>query len=145
MNRTRLAMAAALILAIVAGLASRRMDTWPALANGLGAVLYEIAGMAFLLSLWPRARVRVIAAVVCLGTCVVELAQLSTASWLVAIRSTTPGRLLLGANGGFDYVDFPLYILGCGLGLVLFGWLQALTRPRPGSREPRPAPDGPGS
>ena len=138
-------MAAALLVVIPAGLSARRIEAWPLLSNGLGAVLYEVAGMAFLHLLWPRARTALIAMTVFVGTCAVELAQLSDAGWLVGIRATTPGRLLLGANGGFDAADFPLYALGCALGYGLCNALKRLTQLRSESREPPLERDAPGS
>lgn len=142
-------MAALLVAVIPAGLYARHMASWPRLANGLGAVLYEVAGMAFVLLVWPRARVLAVAVAVFVGTSTIELAQLSDAGWLVDIRATTPGRLLLGGNGGFDRADFLLYGLGCGLGYgacrLVQRYSDRLTRPRAASRALPPERDAPGS
>lgn len=138
---TRLAMLALLVLVIPAGLYARRLTAWPALGNGLGAVLYEVAGIAFLHLLWPRVATSKIAVVVFFGTCAVEVLQLSDAAWLVDIRATTPGRLVLGANGGFDWADFPLYALGCSFGYALCRQLVQFTQPRAESRELPPGRD----
>ena len=144
-HNARLTMAAALLVVVPAGLVSRRIDAAPHLANALGGALYALAGILFLHALWPRARTGAIAAFVLVGTCAVELAQLCDASWLVELRSTTPGRLLLGANGGFDPLDFPNYALGCALGYALCTRLLRVTQSPAGSRELPPARDAPGS
>lgn len=142
---TRLLMVGLLALVIPAGLFSRRLDIWPILANGLGAALYVVAGIALLQLIWPRARTDALALAALLGTCTIELAQLSAASWLVATRATTPGRLLLGSNGGFDSIDFLWYALGAALGYAACRALVAITQPRAGSHAPPLERDAPGS
>ncbi len=89
------------------------------LRNAFGAMLYEIAWILLAQIVWIHARTGHIALGVFAATAVVELLQLSEAGWLCALRNTMPGRLLLGANGGFDWMDFPLYLAGCLLGYVL--------------------------
>lgn len=63
-----------------------------------------------------REKIYIIAIIVCLGTCVLEFAQLWQALWLEAIRSTWLGKLLLGTS--FAWWDFPAYLVGCCLGAM---------------------------
>lgn len=49
-------------------------------------------------------------------TCVLEFLQLWQMPWLVALRRTLPGRLVLGTH--FSWFDFPPYVVG-----TLMAWL----------------------
>ena len=51
------------------------------------------------------------------GTCLIEFLQLWKPSFLEAIRTTLPGRLVLGTS--FSWWDFPAYVVGCVLGVFL--------------------------
>lgn len=48
--------------------------------------------------------------------CAVEFSQLYDAPWIDAIRTTLPGRLVLGST--FNWPDIPAYALG-----IIFGFL----------------------
>ena len=115
----RPALVAIALVAVLAGLVLRFGLRIPWLANASGAVLYELTWIAVAQLAWPRVRTLRIALAVFAATTAIELLQLSNHAGLVAIRSTLPGRLLLGSNGGFDPADFPLYTLGCGVGFAL--------------------------
>lgn len=79
-------------------------------AAHLGGTLY-VAFFYFLArSVHPEGRRGSAAVLVTLATCGVEALQLSDAAWLEALRSTTPGALVLGST--FSWVDFPFYVLG---------------------------------
>jgi hypothetical protein len=88
-------------------------------------VLYEVVWITAAQLVWISVRTHRLALAVFAATCVIELLQLSEMPWLRAARSTTPGRLLLGGNGGFDVLDFPLYGLGCVVGHALCRPLRA--------------------
>lgn len=79
-------------------------------AAHLGGTLY-VAFFYFLArSVHPEGRRGSVALLVTLATCGVEALQLSDASWLETLRSTTPGALVLGST--FSWIDFPFYALG---------------------------------
>ena len=84
--------------------------------NPSGAILYEVFWIVAVQAVALRWRPSRISAGVLLATSAVELLQLWAHPWLVFARSTLPGRLLLGANGGFDPSDFVWYVLGSALG-----------------------------
>ncbi|WP_437870992.1 DUF2809 domain-containing protein [Sorangium sp. So ce363] len=123
--RKRLALALLIVAVIPVGLITRFHGGPAWLRNGAGAVLYEVVWIAAAQIVWISARTHRLALAVFAATCGIELLQLSQAPWLWAARSTTPGRLLLGANGGFDPADFALYGLGCVLGYGLCRPLRA--------------------
>ncbi|MGK3965010.1 DUF2809 domain-containing protein [Sorangium sp. So ce118] len=117
--RKRIALALLIAAVIPAGLIARFHGGPAWLRNSAGAVLYEVVWIAAAQLVWISARTHRLALAVLAGTCAIELLQLSEWPWLWAARSTIPGRLLLGGNGGFDPVDFALYGLGCALGYAL--------------------------
>ena len=53
-------------------------------------------------------------------TCILEFLQLWQAPWIVALRRTLPGRLILGTH--FSWLDFPPYAVG---GLLAWLLLQS--------------------
>jgi hypothetical protein len=115
--RSRVAYAAALLLVIAAGLASRVFGRHlPAfVAAYAGDTLY--ATMAFVLfgivaPRWSTARVGVAALA---SSCAIEVSQLYHAPWIDAIRATLPGALVLGY--GFLWSDLACYIAGVALGV----------------------------
>ncbi|WP_441287627.1 DUF2809 domain-containing protein [Sorangium sp. KYC3313] len=123
--RKRLALALVIVAVVPVGLITRFHGGPAWLRNGAGAVLYEIVWIAGAQIVWIAARTHRLALAVFAATCGIELLQLSELPWLSAARSTTPGRLLLGANGGFDPGDFALYGIGCVLGYALCRPLRA--------------------
>lgn len=118
-TRNRIALVLVIAAVVPTGLLLRFHGGPAWLRNSVGAVLYEVVWIAAAQLVWISARTHRLALAVLAATCVLELLQLSEMPWLWAARSTTPGRLLLGGNGGFDPLDFPLYGLGCVLGFAL--------------------------
>jgi hypothetical protein len=84
------------------------------LNNAAGNVAYESFWIWLILGIWPQLRPLAVAITVCLLTCGLEVLQLSQEPLLVAARSTTIGRLILGS--GFTWEDFPTYFLGSAIG-----------------------------
>lgn len=57
-------------------------------------------------------------------TCAIEFMQLWQPMWLMGIRKTLPGRLILGTT--FSWLDFPAYVFGAIVSVVI---LKAISRP----------------
>lgn len=100
------------MLVISLGLASRSLDNWlpDVVVANAGDFLWTIAAylaIAVARPSWPPLRLGLTAFAISLA---VELSQLSQADWLVALRHTLPGRLLLGS--GFVAVDLVRYFAG---------------------------------
>ncbi|WP_217902316.1 DUF2809 domain-containing protein [Siphonobacter sp. BAB-5385] len=96
-----------LLITITLGLIGRRLSFVP-LATG--DALWAVAVFWGLHLLIPEARTFRLALVALLISYAVEFSQLWQASWLVQLRSTLPGKLLLGQ--GFLYTDLIAYTLG---------------------------------
>lgn len=80
-----------------------------------GGALYEVFWILVIALLVPTRRaVSWIASGVFLVTCALEVAQLWHPAWLLAIRQTYLGKVLLGTT--FAWWDFPHYVLGSALG-----------------------------
>jgi hypothetical protein len=119
-TRRRLYLAALALLTVALGLLTKRysgpLQDW---VNGSsGAMLYEVLWISLAQLIWVRARTWRVALIVLAATCGVELLQLYNPPWLLALRETFPGRMLLGTNYGFDPLDFLHYLLGSALGLL---------------------------
>lgn len=131
LRRRRLGYLALAAATTLLGLASRRYAAWlPA-----WVLLYAGDALWALLVYWlvrvlrPAAaagRAALLAGGWALAT---ELSQLATWPWLVALRHTWWGKLVLGQ--GFLASDLLCYALGIGLGLAL----EANWWPRPGRPE----------
>jgi hypothetical protein len=96
-----------------------------------GGALYEIFWVLLVLALaprWPPVRV---AFGVLIATSALEVLQLWSSPLLEAIRGTFLGRTLIGST--FSWWDFPIYLLGCGLAVVLVHRLERQGRPRDAS------------
>ncbi len=125
-TRRRLVLAGIALFSVALGLLTKRysgpLQDW---VNGSsGAMLYEVLWIALAQIVWIRARTWRVATVVFVATCGVELLQLVNPAWLVAVRETLPGKLLLGTNYGFDPLDFLHYALGSALGLLVCSRLR---------------------
>jgi hypothetical protein len=110
----------ALAVVIALGLASRRFPgvLFPdALGKYPGDALWAL--MIFVLAglVRPAASTRSIALVALAVSYVDELAQLDRAPWLVAVRATTLGHLVLGA--AFEWADLVAYTVGVAVGVAL--------------------------
>ncbi len=118
-TRRRIQIAIALVVVIAIGLATRSSRIpWPAfVAQNFGDALWTVAvylSLAFVFVKRPAWQLALTALVI---SYVVECAQLLTMPWLVSLRATLPGRLLLGS--GFVWADFPRYTAGALLGFGL--------------------------
>ena len=91
--------------------------------NLFGNIAYEALLILLLLLIVPKMKPIVAAISVCLFSFVIEFSQLSQDPILVAARSNSIGRLILG--NGFTWEDFPLYVLGS---LVGWAWVIQLRR-----------------
>jgi hypothetical protein len=80
-----------------------------------GGVAYVIFWILVLGSIARRSSAGHVAFLVFAVTCVLEFLQLWHPPWLEAIRSTLPGRLVIGTT--FEWTDFPPYAVG-----ALIGW-----------------------
>jgi hypothetical protein len=81
------------------------------------AVIYEIFWCLAAFFFFPaRRNVTIIAITVFIITCALEFMQLWHPPLLEAVRSAPLGVWLIG--NGFDWADFPHYVLGSGLGWV---------------------------
>lgn len=96
---------------------------WAWLHDALGSVAYETFWILLILLTWPRESITKIALTVFVATCALEVLQLWQPPFLQALRSTLPGRLVLGNT--FSWADFPAYALGCWVG---YGWAVLLRR-----------------
>ena len=83
----------------------------------LGGVLYVPFWVLAVLFVWPRLSPPRVAAGVLAVTSLLEVAQLWQPPLLQAVRSTFLGHALLGST--FSWLDFPCYLAGCLLALVL--------------------------
>ena len=90
--------------------------------NSLSGVIYEIFWCLAVLSILPRSRVWMIATGVFLVTCLLEFLQLWHEAHLEVVRATFIGRALLGTS--FTWLDFPYYVVGCGIGWLLIRSIQ---------------------
>ena len=118
MKRNRLIYGTMIALVILAGLMSRTIDghlpNWvnAVLGDALWAVMIYLM-TAFLLKNWHVWKV----AIVSLGFCyAIELSQLYQADWILALRSTTLGGLMLGH--AFLWSDILAYTIGVCLAAI---------------------------
>jgi len=98
---------------------------WAWLSDALGSVAYEIFWILLILVCLPQVSIASVAIGVCLATCVLEFLQLWQPAFLQALRSTLPGRLILGST--FTWTDFPAYWVGSYIGYAWATFLLRLT------------------
>lgn len=124
--RSRLLYALLAVAVVAAGLFWRSglIPLPPWLSNNGGDALWALmvfVGCGFLL---PRASTLVVALLALTFSWGVEFSQLYHASWLDAVRTTLPGRLVLGTT--FNWPDLPAYAVGVMLGaLAEWRWRTA--------------------
>ena len=97
-------------LTIALGLLSRRHPLPGIFAQYTGDALYAAAAFVGYALLLAQSRVLVLAVLAFVSCLLVEFTQLLSWPWLMNLRSTTWGRLLLGA--GFNWPDMLAYLLG---------------------------------
>ncbi|MBE9028519.1 DUF2809 domain-containing protein [filamentous cyanobacterium LEGE 11480] len=90
--------------------------------NIWGNVAYEMFWIFLFLTILPRSKPRSVAITICLMSFGIEFLQLCQHPFLVAARSTLPGRLVLG--NGFTWIDLPQYGVGSLCGWLWAAWLQ---------------------
>ncbi|MGB0562565.1 MAG: DUF2809 domain-containing protein [Spirulinaceae cyanobacterium] len=94
----------------------------PWLNDLLGSVVYVVFWCVVAVAIWPRRQgVWQIPLGVLGFTCLIEVLQLWQAPWLVALRATVPGRLILGNT--FVWLDFAHYAVGAIAGWLWLRWL----------------------
>ncbi|MDA0711561.1 MAG: DUF2809 domain-containing protein [bacterium] len=123
--RKRLPTLCLLLILIPLGLATKLPIGFGAswVNNHLGGVIYEVFWCGLLAVLSPKLSTPKIVLTVFLITCFLEVMQVWAPPFLMAIRSTYPGHLVLGSS--FDPFDFIDYALGCSLAGI---WLNGQTR-----------------
>jgi len=111
-RRSRAVYAAAAVVAIALGLASRRFS--PPLPDAVrlyaGDVLWAATAYFLAATVWVRVPVALLAAGALAFSFAVETSQLYHAPWIDSMRGTRPGALVLGF--GFLWSDLACYALG---------------------------------
>lgn len=107
---------------IVLGLSSRTIKGIPLF---IGDMLYAIMIYFIMHFLFPKAATKIIALVSLLVCYVIETLQLYQADWIVNIRSTTIGHLVLGQ--GFLWSDILAYTFGIGIVFIIENFLKKPT------------------
>ncbi|MGO9257281.1 MAG: DUF2809 domain-containing protein [Bryobacteraceae bacterium] len=102
--------------------------------DSLGGFFYDIFWCLMVFLVRPHWKPRWIAAGVLGATCVLEFMQLWHPPFLELIRSHFLGRTIIGTT--FDWMDFPYYFIGSGVGWY---WLERLRRMRTGGPSRRRA------
>jgi hypothetical protein len=94
----------------------------PLLQDIVGSVAYQILLMMVVAFIFPRLSLVKSAVGVFIASSVIEVLQLCRAPFLVTVRSTWIGRVILGNT--FLWSDFPPYVLGCLVGWIILWALQ---------------------
>lgn len=124
--RRRWRVAVCLAVTIAAGLASR---TWPLpglFAQYTGDALYTVAAFFGWAWLFPAVRGTRLMLVAFLSSALVEFSQLLRWEWLVEVRATRLGGLVLGQ--GFQWLDLLAYAVGAAAALVIDASLRRGSR-----------------
>lgn len=127
MHRPRWIIIGSLLLVIAVGLASRASWMPPGFwADNAGDALWALCVYLGFLLLFPKLRVPYAALCAFGVAAAVECQQLIQWPWLVQVRGTLPGQLLLGS--GFVWVDFVRYGAGVLFGAAVDWGIQALRK-----------------
>jgi Protein of unknown function (DUF2809) len=125
-----------LVATILLGLATRRFPSvFPELIARFGGDALWAAMMLWLVALWRRAAAPHHVALAALAVAwTVEFSQLYQAPWIVAVRATRGGALVLGQ--GFLWSDLVSYAVGVMLAAALdAGIVGAARAAQPRARE----------
>ncbi len=118
----RLPTALSLALLVPAGLLTKVYagpgQEW--VSDHLGGALYDVFWCLAVFLILPRNRPLVVASIVLAVTCVLEVLQLWHPPFLELVRRSFVGATFLGTS--FDWVDFPHYVVGCGIGWWWMRW-----------------------
>ncbi|MCA8830733.1 ribosomal maturation YjgA family protein [Hymenobacter pini] len=116
-----------MVLTAILGLGSRRFGAqlpgWVVLYAG--DALWDLLVFWVVRWIWPQWAPAKAAAGALGFAYAVEISQLCRAPWLLAVRHTALGGLVLGH--GFLWSDLVCYAAGVGLGLLLERWLRRTT------------------
>ncbi|TPD67228.1 ribosomal maturation YjgA family protein [Flavobacterium microcysteis] len=122
MKKTRLCYFLFFLGTIALGLLSRTIKDIPLF---IGDMLYAVMIYFMVHFLFPKAKTRTIALVSLLACYAIEILQLYQAHWIVNIRSTTIGHLILGQ--GFLWSDIVAYTFGIGIVFIIESFLKKPT------------------
>lgn len=118
-RQRRLTYAVLLVVTLILGLGSRHvphlLPSW--LAKSLGDVLYATFVFWLMRFLSPDFTIPQTALTATVFCFLIEFSQLYQAPWIVQIRHTRLGGLVLGY--GFHPADLLCYVVGVGLGVVV--------------------------
>jgi Na+/H+-dicarboxylate symporter len=128
-RRTPLIWIPLIFLTVVLGLASRRYGhALPSVvATYAGDTLWALVAFLVVGLVLPRASTLQVATLALSFSALIEISQLYHASWIDAIRQTTPGSLVLGH--GFLWSDLACYVLGVTLGVIVEAMLPGGINP----------------
>lgn len=120
-GRRRIRLASCLLATIAIGLVSRRVSGPALVAEYPGDALYTVAVFWALLLAAPKISATPAALIAFTFSLLVELSQLLEFPWLVELRATRGGTLLLGQ--GFQVADLVAYAVGAIAAWALDGWI----------------------
>lgn len=123
MRRKQLWTAGSILGVAPLGFLTKAYGGWGAewVNNSLGGVLYVIFWCLLLRLVWPRSSSKNLAAIVLVGTSLLEVLQLWHPPFQEWVRTSFLGRTLIGTT--FVPSDFLYYIIGCLVGWL---WIQRL-------------------
>ena len=127
-SRNRLTIFVGLISVVIIIIASRAFPSlFPLfLGNYPGDALWALVVLlcwAFIFPQWPTARLALIAL---FNSYFVEFLQLYQAEWIIAVRSTKIGHLVLGST--FSWIDLVAYSIGIAMGVGFDGLVSGIWR-----------------
>ncbi len=117
-NRTRYFLI--ILFTIILGLSSRTAIVPQFIYPYLGDFFYALMIYFIMGFLFPKKRLLGIAALSILICFSIEFLQLYQAQWIINLRATTLGKLVLGS--GFLKSDLISYLLGVFLGFIMELW-----------------------
>ena len=124
-SRIGLSLAAVVPLGILLKFYAGPYQAW--VNNSAAGMVYELFWCLALFAIWPyRRAINRIVIGVFVVTCGLEAMQLWHPPLLQAVRSTFPGRVLIGTT--FAWSDFAHYAVGSGIGWL---WLRWISRSMP--------------